>query len=239
MRFWTAESGRAGSAPCSSPWPARVLGSSPLSLFRMSTEPAGCLSVGRTVKQRSHPRLFAGLLCGTPNEESKQEGATHMSDRIASTAGLPGVLPTLPPQWVFSLFNPIARFFLVAGVPLGFNGLITIRGRKSRLPRTTPVAIIEVSGRRWVWAPWGDVQWVRNLRAAGRATITARRRREEVIATELDAAGRVGFFRDVLGPLARGVGPWFVWFIRTVDGVDLDRPLEAAEGRRVFELDPL
>jgi hypothetical protein len=30
-----------------------------------------------------------------------------------------------------------------------------------------------------------------------------------------------------------------VWFIRTVDGVDLDRPLEAAEGRRVFELHPL
>ncbi|MDQ6790679.1 MAG: nitroreductase family deazaflavin-dependent oxidoreductase, partial [Candidatus Dormibacteraeota bacterium] len=40
---------------------------------------------------------------------------------------------------------------------MGPNGLITIRGRKSGLPRTTPVAIIEVSGRRWVWAPWGDV----------------------------------------------------------------------------------
>jgi len=161
-----------------------------------------------------------------------------MSDRIASTAGLPCVLPTLPPQWVFSLFNPIARFFLVAGVPLGFNGLITIRGRKSRLPRTTPVAIIEVSGRRWVWAPWGDVQWVRNLRAAGRATITVRRHTEEVGATELDPTQRVGFFRDVLGPLARGI-PFGGWFIRTVDGVDLDRPFEAAEGRRVFELHPL
>ena len=70
------------------------------------------------------------------------------------------------------------------------NGLITIRGRKSGQPRTTPVAIIDVDGRRWIWAPWGEVNWVRNLRAAGRATITVRRRDEEVRATELDQEGR-------------------------------------------------
>ena len=99
-----------------------------------------------------------------------------MADQAATNARLPGILPTLPPSWVFSSFNPIVRFLLVRGVPLGFNGLITIRGRKSGLPRTTPVAIIEVSGRRWVWCPWGDVQWVRNLGAAGQATITVRRR---------------------------------------------------------------
>ena len=161
-----------------------------------------------------------------------------MSDRIGSAAGAPSVLPSMPPGWVFSLLNPIAAFLLFIGVPMGPNGLITIRGRKSGRPRTTPVAIIEYAGRRWVWAPWGDVQWVRNLRAAGRATITVRRRQEEVLATELDPTERVGFFRDVLGPLARGV-PFGAWFIRTVDGVDLDRPLEAAEGRRVFELHPV
>src|ERR1044072_7192484 len=70
--------------------------------------------------------------------------------------------------WYVPLINPIARRLLAAGVPLGFNGLITIRGRKSGLPRTTPVAVIESSGRRWVWAPWGDVQWVRNLRGGPR-----------------------------------------------------------------------
>ena len=160
-----------------------------------------------------------------------------MSDPIAGTADVLAVRG-LPPRWVFTLFNPITRFFLGAGVPLGFNGLITISGRKSGQRRTTPVAIIAVSGRRWVWCPWGDVQWVRNLRAAGRATITVRGRKQEVRAIELDPAQRVGFFRDVLGPLARGL-PFGVWFIRIVDGVDLDRPLEAAEGRRVFELHPL
>jgi deazaflavin-dependent oxidoreductase (nitroreductase family) len=157
-----------------------------------------------------------------------------MRDRIGSADRV----PTMPPRWVFKIFNPIARFLLAAGVPMGFNGLITIRGRNSGSPRTTPVAIIEVSGRRWEWGPWGEVQWVRNLRAAGRATIIVRRRTEEVRATELDPTQRVGFFRDILGPLARGI-PFGVWFIRTVDGVDLERPLEAAEGRRVFELHPL
>jgi deazaflavin-dependent oxidoreductase (nitroreductase family) len=137
-----------------------------------------------------------------------------------------------------TIFTPIARLLLAARVPLGFNGLITIRGRKSGLPRTTPVAIIEVSGRRWVWAPWGEVHWVRNLRAAGGATITVRGRKEEVRATELDPTERVGFFRDVLGPVARGI-PFGVRFIRIVDGVDVDRPLEAADGRCVFELHPL
>jgi deazaflavin-dependent oxidoreductase (nitroreductase family) len=134
-----------------------------------------------------------------------------------------------------TFFTPIAKLLLAARVPLGFNGLITIRGRTSGLPRTTPVAIIAVAGRRWVWAPWGEVHWVLNLRAAGEATITVRGRKDEVRATELDALERRAFFRDTLGPVARGI-PLGVTFIRVVDGVDLDDPLDAAEGRPVFEL---
>jgi deazaflavin-dependent oxidoreductase (nitroreductase family) len=136
------------------------------------------------------------------------------------------------------LFNAVARFLLGAGVPLGPNGLITIRGRKSGQPRTTPVAIIEKSGKRWVWSPFGDEQWVRNLRVAGRATVTKRRQKLEVGAIELDPRQRVGFFREVLGPLARQV-PFGVGFIRVVDKFDLDHPQEEAEGRVVFELRPL
>ncbi len=136
------------------------------------------------------------------------------------------------------IFGPILKFLLAAGVPLGYNRLVTIRGRKSGLPRTTAIAVIEASGRRWVWAPWGEVHWVRNLRAAGRATIHMRSRTEEVRATELDPTERVAFFRDTLGPVARSI-PFGVWFIRLVDGVDVRRPVEAAEGRRVFELHPV
>ena len=136
-----------------------------------------------------------------------------------------------------SLFNPLTRFLLRSGVPLGFNGLLTIRGRTSGQPRETPIAIIEHDGRRWVWSPWGDTNWVRNLRAAGRATVTVRKAAAEMTATELGATERVAFFRDVLAPVARTI-PFGFAFIRIVDGVDLNDPVRAAEGRRVFELRP-
>jgi deazaflavin-dependent oxidoreductase (nitroreductase family) len=134
------------------------------------------------------------------------------------------------------LFSPILKALLAARLPLGYNRLVTIRGRTSGLPRTAGIAVIEVSGRRWVWAPWGEVNWVRNLRAAGRATIRQRDgRTEEVLATELDADERVAYFRDVLAPLARSL-PFGVTFIKLVDGVDVTDPVKAAEGRRVFEI---
>jgi deazaflavin-dependent oxidoreductase (nitroreductase family) len=136
------------------------------------------------------------------------------------------------------LFSTFLKLLLDVGVPLGFNRVVTIRGRKSGVPRNTPLAVIEVSGRRWAWAPWGEVQWVHNLRAAGRATITERKRNLDVRATELDPTERVAFFRDVLGPLARSI-PGGVLFVRVVDGVDLADPVAAAEGRPVFELHPI
>jgi deazaflavin-dependent oxidoreductase (nitroreductase family) len=141
-----------------------------------------------------------------------------------------------PPRGI-SVFNAIARPLLAAGLPMGFNGLLTVPGRKTGHPRTTPVAIIEVDGRRWIWCPWGERHWVRNLRAAGRATIEVRRQTEPVTARELDQTERLVFFRDVLRPLARSMRGG-MWFIRTFDGVDLDDPVTAAANRPVFELRP-
>jgi deazaflavin-dependent oxidoreductase (nitroreductase family) len=143
----------------------------------------------------------------------------------------------LQPPRVIHLVNAIAKPLLAAGVPMGYNGLLTVRGRRTGLPRTTPLAIIEIDGRRWVWSPWGEVHWVRNLRAAGRATVTVRRREEDVRAVELDAEERVAFFRDVFGPFVRAMRGG-EWFIRTIDGVDVNDPVAAAAGRAVFELHP-
>jgi hypothetical protein len=75
-------------------------------------------------------------------------------------------------------FNPVARLLLVAGVPMGPNALVTVHGRRSGMPRTTPLTIVAAKGRRWLLAPFGETDWVRNLRAAGRATIRLRRRTE-------------------------------------------------------------
>ena len=137
-----------------------------------------------------------------------------------------------------SVFNAIAKPLLAVGMPMGPNGLLTVAGRKSGIPRTTPLAFIEDDGRRWVWSPWGDVHWVRNLRAAGQATIVVRQRREEVRAIELDPTERVAFFRDTFAPLARRMR-FGVRFVRMLDGVDVDDPDATADGHPVFELHPM
>lgn len=134
-----------------------------------------------------------------------------------------------------TLFSPILQALLRAGVKLGPNALVTIRGRTSGLPRTTPLAIVQTGGRRWIWAPWGDAHWVANLRAAGRATLRVHDRDEEVTAVELNHAERIAFFREVLGPYAAARRGGLA-FVRYVDGVDLRDPVAAAEGRAVFEL---
>ena len=141
-----------------------------------------------------------------------------------------------PPRGI-NILNAIAKPLLAAGAPMGFNGLLTVPGRKTGVPRRTALAVIQDGDRRWVWSPWGEVQWVQNLRAAGGATITVRRRELEVRAVELDREERIAFFRDVLEPIARRM-PGGVRFIRTFDGVDVTDPVGAAEGRVVFELRP-
>jgi hypothetical protein len=72
----------------------------------------------------------------------------------------------------------------------------------------------------------------------GRFKLSYRIREKSSEMAQIFPTQRVGFFRDVLGPLARGI-PLGVWSIRIANGVDLDNPVEAAEGRVVFELHPL
>jgi deazaflavin-dependent oxidoreductase (nitroreductase family) len=87
------------------------------------------------------------------------------------------------------LGNMLTTTMLRAGVKLAGFGypmyLLTVRGRKSGQPRTVPIVIIEQKGRRYVSSPYGIVDWVRNLRAAGAATLTRGRRSETVSVREL------------------------------------------------------
>jgi deazaflavin-dependent oxidoreductase (nitroreductase family) len=134
------------------------------------------------------------------------------------------------------LFNPIARRILRVGALLGPNALITIRGRKSRIGRTTPVALVVIDGRRWVIGTFGEVNWVRNLRGAGEATLTVGRQNEDVAATELDVPARTAFFREVLGPYVRRL-PLGGRLLKVLGASEiLDDPAAAAGRRPVFEL---
>src|SRR5436853_6256346 len=147
--------------------------------------------------------------------------------------------PAKAPSFV-RFFNPIARRVLKVGALLGPNALITVQGRKSGIPRTTPIALVDLDGRRWVIGTFGETNWVRNLRSAGEATLTVGRRKEDVRANELTGEARVAFFRDTLGPYVRrlpvGVGPVLLSILGAKD--ILQDPTGAAERRPVFELEP-
>src|SRR5256886_16930261 len=99
------------------------------------------------------------------------------------------------PSWV-PFFNLLAKSLLKLGVPMGPDVLLTVRGRKSGLPRTTPVTICEYGLRRGFISPFGETQWVRNLRAAGRASVRLGSRREEVRAVELGPDAAAAFILD-------------------------------------------
>ena len=143
--------------------------------------------------------------------------------------------PAKPPRFV-PLFNPVAARLLRAGRILGPNALLTVRGRRSGEPRTTPVALIELDGRRWVIGTFGEVNWVRNLRAAGKGVISAGRRREEVRATELTIDQASRFFGEVLGPYVSD-GALKRLVLRMLGAGDIiNDPDGSARRRPVFEL---
>jgi deazaflavin-dependent oxidoreductase (nitroreductase family) len=97
-------------------------------------------------------------------------------------------------------FGPIFRLLYHIGVRMGPNTLLTVRGRKSGQPRTTPVAVAEMDGRRWVIGAYGEVHWVRNLRAAGEATILVDGQALPVKAVELREEEAERFYREVVPP---------------------------------------
>jgi deazaflavin-dependent oxidoreductase (nitroreductase family) len=136
--------------------------------------------------------------------------------------------------------NPLTRRLLRLGLPMGPNVLMTVRGRTSGVPRTAPVAIPEIDGRRYVIGAYGEVQWVRNLRAAGEADIAIHGRTEHVRAVELDRAAAIDFFaRTLPGYVARlpRLGRFFAGILFRVAAPEvLNDPARAAATRPVFEL---
>ena len=135
-----------------------------------------------------------------------------------------------------SVLNPVLRRLLRMGVPLGPNALLTVRGRKSGVMRTNPVAVVDRGGRRWVIGTFGDVNWVRNLRAAGEAVVVSGGRRETVHAVELTRTEGADFFSNVLGPYVGSSAMKRAVLGMLGAGDILDDPAGAALSRPVFEL---
>lgn len=81
----------------------------------------------------------------------------------------------------------VFRLVLGAGVKVGKMSLLTTRGRRSGQPRTTPVWLAEYQGQRFLVSTYGQSNWVRNLRAAGEATLTRGWRSERISVVEVGA----------------------------------------------------
>ncbi len=125
---------------------------------------------------------------------------------------------------------------LRAGVKMGTTSLLTVRGRKSGQPHTVPVLLVEQDGQRWLVAPYGAVQWVRNIRASGTATLTRGRRSEAISVTELPAQEAAPVLKQyLLMHVSAGVRSYF--------DATKDSPLEAFEREAarhpVFKITPI
>jgi deazaflavin-dependent oxidoreductase (nitroreductase family) len=66
--------------------------------------------------------------------------------------------------------------------------LLTVRGRRTGRVYSTPVTLVEEPGQRWLVAPYGEVGWVRNARAAGEVVLRRGARAERVVVFEAEPA---------------------------------------------------
>jgi deazaflavin-dependent oxidoreductase (nitroreductase family) len=114
--------------------------------------------------------------------------------------------------------NALFRTLTSLGLGARYRHVLTVRGRRSGQERSTPVDVMEHAGRRWLVAPYGETNWVRNARVAGEVGLTRGRRSERVRVVEVGPEEAVPVLRTYLREVAV-TRPYF--------DVDLDSPDEA------------
>jgi deazaflavin-dependent oxidoreductase (nitroreductase family) len=112
-------------------------------------------------------------------------------------------------SFVFKAGNAFTKTLLALGISYNNSALITVAGRKSGQPHSTPISMVEYQGQRYVQSPFGNVQWVRNLRAAGKATLSWGRRHETVIATELSPEQAAPVIKSMLAHAPKMIQEYF------------------------------
>ncbi len=118
------------------------------------------------------------------------------------------------PGWFTAhVFNPIVAGLSRIGLSLAGSRVLEVKGRKSGEWRQTPVNPLTFEGNRYLVAPRGNTQWVRNLRVYGEGRL-AGRRTETFKATELPDEEKPALLRAYLrkwkwevGAFFNGVGP--------------------------------
>ena len=119
------------------------------------------------------------------------------------------------PGWFTkNVFNRVVAWMTKAGVSVAGSRVLEVKGRKSGEWRRTPVNLLVFEGDRYLVAPRGNTQWVRNMRVSGGGQLILGRRTEEFTAQEVPEDERVPLLRAYLekwkwevGAFFEGVGP--------------------------------
>jgi deazaflavin-dependent oxidoreductase (nitroreductase family) len=115
------------------------------------------------------------------------------------------------PGWFTrNIFNRLVRGFTRAGLSVWGSRVLEVTGRRSGLPRRTPVNLLHFSGADYLVAPRGETEWVRNVRAdSGRLTLILGRRRTAYSAVELPDDAKPELLRAYLARWKSEVGVFF------------------------------
>src|ERR1022692_4243531 len=144
------------------------------------------------------------------------------------------VIPTTTAgRTMLRFFNSSVAALTRAGISVWGSRILAVRGRSSGQWRTTPVNVLTHEGERYLVAPRGQTQWVRNLRVAGGGELRVGKRTEAFTATELPDDRKPAILRAYLRRWKFEVGVFF-------EGVDASAPdarlLEIAPGYPVFRI---
>ena len=115
----------------------------------------------------------------------------------------------LAPSRGDAVFNRLVGWLARRGIGLAGARVLAVRGRQSGEWRTTVLNPLELDGRRYLVAPRGETQWVRNLRAAGGGELRIGRRVETFRATEVADGDKGPVLRAYLDRWGWEVGRFF------------------------------
>jgi deazaflavin-dependent oxidoreductase (nitroreductase family) len=115
-----------------------------------------------------------------------------------------------PNRFIAKVANPAVQFFIrrLGMSPAGAQ-LLEVRGRKSGNIHTVPVNPLEVDGHRYLVAPRGETQWVRNFRAAREGTLRVGKASERIVGRELPDGDKPAILRAYLDRYHWQVGAQF------------------------------
>ena len=142
----------------------------------------------------------------------------------------------IKPKSATNFFNETVARLTRMGVSVYGSRILYVRGRKSGEWRTTPVNPLTLAdGERYLVAPRGNTQWVRNLRAVGTGELHIGGKVEPFTATEVADDDKPAILRAYLKRWKFEVGVFF-------DGVDAKAPeeklREIAPGYPIFRIEP-